>query len=157
MPEWVQHQHVAITHLMDILEFWIQHRQAEDGQFGGGWGDDVEMWRWWTPLLLGYTHPDITRAQEKLSTGIFALPRLEQGYTSILTDVEHSSEDSADSISPMLLIQPDSEWTNRALRIGELASSLWFAENDVGGLQFQSTYFTSTEVDAHPDRACDTP
>ena len=157
-PEWVQHQHTAITHLMDILEFWIQYRQAPDGQFGGGWGDDVEMWRWWTPIFLGYEHETVDDAQRKLSDGIFSLPRLEDGYTSILTDVEHSSEDSADSLSPMMLRFPDEiVWQERASRIGELATTLWMAENEQGHLQFQSTYFTSNEVDDSESHACDTP
>ena len=30
----------------------------EDGQYGGGWGDDCEMWRWWAPVLLGFDDPD---------------------------------------------------------------------------------------------------
>lgn len=158
VPTWVQHQHTAITHLMDIIEFWIDHRQALDGQFGGGWGDDVEMWRWWTPIFLGYEHDGIDIAQRKLSEGIFELPRLEGGYTSLLTDVEHSSEDSADSISPMMLRFPtESIWQERASRIGELASTLWMAENEQGGVQFQSTYFTSQEVDRSESHACDTP
>ncbi|MAA79078.1 MAG: hypothetical protein CL916_07430 [Deltaproteobacteria bacterium] len=157
-PDWVQHQHTSITHLMDILEFWIEYRQASDGQFGGGWGDDVEMWRWWTPLFLGYIHNDIDVAQRKLSDGIFDLPRLENGYTSILTDVEHSSEDSADSISPMILRFPsESVWQNRASRIGDLASTIWMAENNRGHLHFTSTYFTSQEVDVSQNHACDTP
>ncbi|MEC7983853.1 MAG: hypothetical protein VX278_01735 [Myxococcota bacterium] len=132
-PEWVQYQHTAVTHLMDILNFWIQKRQAPDGQFGGGWGDDVEMWRWWTPIFLGYEQAEVDTAQRNLSEGIFALPRLEGGYTSILTDVEHSSEDSADSLSPMMLRFPsETIWQDRAARIGELASTLWMSENERG-------------------------
>lgn len=156
-PDWVQYQHTAITHLMDILDFWITNRQAPDGQFGGGWGDDVEMWRWWTPVFLGYEHDGIDAAQRTLSEGIFDLPRLENGYTSILTDVEHSSEDSADSISPMMLRFPhESIWNTRAARIGELASTLWMGENEHGYVHFKSTYFTSQEVDESQYHACDT-
>ena len=39
---------------MEVMRFWCEKRQAPDGQFGGGWGDDVEMWRKWTPILLGF-------------------------------------------------------------------------------------------------------
>ena len=39
---------------MEVMRFWCEKRQAPDGQFGGGWGDDVEIWRKWTPILLGF-------------------------------------------------------------------------------------------------------
>ena len=85
-----------------MIDYWISERQAEDGQFGGGWGDDVEMWRWWAPVLLGYDTPELAAAQRLLAEGIFELERLSQGYTSMVIDVEHGSEDSADSLTPML-------------------------------------------------------
>ena len=38
--------------LTSIIDYWVTERQAPDGQFGGGWGDDVEVWRRWTPFVL---------------------------------------------------------------------------------------------------------
>lgn len=156
-PAWANLQREATNKILDIVEFWIDERQASDGQFGGGWGDDVEMWRWWTPLLVAFDHSPIVDAQERLSTGIFALPRLEQGYSSILTDVEHSSEDSSDAISAMLLARPeDPIWEARADRISTMARDRWMARNERGFLQFLSTYFTPDTVSTNRAYACDT-
>ncbi|MEC9466857.1 MAG: hypothetical protein VX834_13785 [Myxococcota bacterium] len=157
-PQWATLQREALGKLRDIIFFWIHERQAPDGQFGGGWGDDVEMWRQWTPILMGFDEPELTEAQGKLADGLFALERLEGGYTNILIDVEHSAEDTGDTITSMLHLSPnDTRWQERALRLAELMETLWTGINQRGYRQFKSTYFTSTQVDASGSFACDTP
>jgi len=156
-PEWAVAQRELLHKLTHIVAYWATVRQAPDGQLGGGWGDDVEAWRRWTPLLLGFHDPTAREAQTLLATNVFELPRMEGGYTSILTDVEHSSEDSADTITSMLFLEPESAvWQDRARTLIDLFGSTWSATNDAGRLQFQSTYFTASEVSADPDHACDT-
>ncbi|MEC8381088.1 MAG: hypothetical protein VXZ96_12230 [Myxococcota bacterium] len=157
-PTWVHQQHQAMSSLGEIIDFWITDRQAPDGQFGGGWGDDVEMWRWWSPILLGYDDETLTDAQRLLAEGIFDLERLSGGYTNMVIDVEHGSEDTADSLTPMLLLFPEEElWQQRARRISTLMRTLWTDTNDLGHRQFKSSYFSSDEVSDSEDRACDTP
>lgn len=156
-PAWANLQREALTKLAEIISFWIAERQAPDGQFGGGWGDDVEMWRWWTPVLVGFADQQIIEAQALLSNGIFSLPRLERGYSSIMTDVEHSAEDSSDAITAMLLARPDDlVWQGRAERIAELMADVWMARNERDQLQFQSAYFTDSSVSTNSSYACDT-
>ena len=156
-PAWAIAQQKLLNHLENIMMFWIEERQTMDGQMGGGWGDDVEMWRKWTPVLLPFEHRASFEAQQKLARGIFSLPRLQDGYTNILTDVEHSSEDTGDPLMAMLLLDPESEeWQNKALVIAQLMQDLWTANNDLGFLQFKSTYFTANEVSNNDNFACDT-
>ena len=52
--DWVSAQQRAVRGMVEVMEFWCRERQAGDGQLGGGWGDDVEVWRNWTPILLGF-------------------------------------------------------------------------------------------------------
>lgn len=156
-PTWANLQRESLEKLSEIIHFWIDERQAPDGQFGGGWGDDVEMWRNWVPILIGFEDPKTNAAQELLSSGLFALPRMAGGYTNKMTDVEHTAEDSGDTGTAMMHIDPDNPiWQDRALRIAELMRDLWTGWNDRGLLQFKSTYFTSQEVDPSSQRACDT-
>jgi hypothetical protein len=156
-PAWAVHQREAIERLADIIEWWIDHRTQPDGQYGGGWGDDCEMWRWWVPVLIGFDGPKITQAQAGFSKALLNLPHMQQGYSSILTDVEHSAEDLADTLTPMMHLDPDnSSWRNRVLRLAELMETLWTGCNERGLLQFKSTYFTCDRVDPKPQRACDT-
>ena len=156
-PEWASLQRECLEKLNDIISWWIDHRQLPDGQYGGGWGDDVEMWRWWTPLLVAFEEPQIMEAQRKLSGGLFQLDRMQDGYTSRISDVEHTAEDSGDTITAMMHINPEDEvWKQRALRLATLMREQWSGTNERGQLQFKSTYFSANEVDLTAKRACDT-
>ena len=109
------------------------------------------------PILLAFESEKANAGQRLLSEGVFDLPRMAGGYTNIMTDVEHSSEDSADSITPMLHLAPnDPIWQARANDIANLMSNQWTATNERGFLQFKSTYFTSDAVSSNTDYACDT-
>ncbi|MBA7654677.1 hypothetical protein ES703_62560 [subsurface metagenome] len=156
-PEWAVYQREGLERLADIIEWWIDNRMQENGEYGGGWGDDCEMWRWWVPVLIGFDGPKITRAQARFSAALMAQPHMKPGYTTRMTDVEHTAEDSADVITPMMHLDPDNDlWRKRALRLTELMEVIWTGRNERGFLQFKSTYFTANKVDTNPKRACDT-
>lgn len=156
-PEWAVYQRESLERMVDIIEWWIDNRMQDDGQYGGGWGDDCEMWRWWVPVLIGFDSDKISRAQERFSEAMMAQEHMRGGYTDRMTDVEHTAEDSADVITPMMHLEPDNAlWLSRALRPAELMENLWTGRNERGLLQFKSTYFTVDKVDTNPQRACDT-
>lgn len=156
-PAWANLQREGLEKLADVIHWWITERQLPDGQFGGGWGDDVEMWRWWTPVLIAFDDPVVSAAQERLSSGIFQQPHLREGFTSRVTDVEHSNEDTTDTILPMMHLRPDDPvWKQRALRLAELMRDRWTGRNERGFLQFKSIYFSVDKVDSNAGRAFDT-
>lgn len=156
-PTWANAQREGLERLADVIHWWIEHRQREDGQYGGGWGDDCEMWRFWTPYLIGFEDPVINAAQAKFSKAILSQPHMAEGYTDRVYDVEHTAEDLADALTPMMHLEPaNPDWTRRALRLHELMQSLWMGTNERGHLQFKSTYFSVDDIDLAPNRACDT-
>ncbi|MGD8499157.1 MAG: hypothetical protein PVJ86_00830 [Phycisphaerales bacterium] len=156
-PQWAVYQREGLERLADIIEWWIDNRMQEDGQYGGGWGDDCEMWRWWVPVLIGFDSSKITQAQARFSKALMTQPHMKQGYTTRMSDVEHTAEDSADAITPMMHLDPANElWRKYAIRLAEFMEKLWTARNERGFLQFKSTYFTADKIDANPQRACDT-
>ncbi|MEM7656831.1 MAG: hypothetical protein AAF399_11935 [Bacteroidota bacterium] len=156
-PLWATQQREVLEKLTDILHWWVDERQLPDGQFGGGWGDDVEMWREWMPILVAFEDPKLSKAQALLAESLFAQPYMRGGYTSKMTDVEHTAEDSADTCSAMMHLRPnDPAWQQRALRLVELMETQWTGVNERGFLHFQSTYFTAQEVSDDPRKACDT-
>ena len=156
-PDWAVYQRESLERIADIIEWWIDNRMQEDAQYGGGWGDDCEMWRWWVPVLIGFESPKITAAQARFSDAMMSQAHMKPGYTTRMTDVEHTAEDSADVITPMMHLDPDNPlWLSRAMRMAELMEKLWTGRNERGMLQFKSTYFTAEKVDTNPQRACDT-
>ncbi len=155
-PAWAVYQREALERLTDIIEWWIDNRMQAGGEFGGGWGDDCEMWRWWSPVLIGFDSPKIVRAQARFSEALLSQPHMKGGYTSHMTDVEHSGEDSSDAMTPMMQLDPDNpDWAKRALRLAELAETLWMGTNERGRFMFKSTFFNVNKVDTTPKKACD--
>lgn len=156
-PAWAVYQRESLERLHDIITWWIENRMQPNGEYGGGWGDDCEMWRWWIPVLVAFDDPGIVAAQQRFSRALMAQPHMTRGYTSKMSDVEHTAEDSADVITPMMFIDPDNErWRDRALRLAELMRDLWTGYNDRGFLQFKSTYFNIDGISDVPRKACDT-
>ena len=156
-PRWANLQREGLSKLTELIHWWIDNRQLKDGQFGGSWGDDVEMWRWWTPVLLGFKDDKIIAAQERLSNGIFMRKELKHGYTTHMTDVEHTSEDTSDALAPMLLLKPENPvWLERTKTLMDMAESQWMGINKKGYLQFKSAWFAYGKIDNDPKRACDT-
>jgi len=156
-PAWANDQREAIERLAEIINWWIDNRHLDNGEYGGGWGDDCEMWRFWQPVLIGFHDSKVEAAQERFSKALMAQPHMAKGYTNRLSDVEHTAEDGADAITPMMLLQPNNlEWTNKALQLYSLMDTLWTGINVRGQLQFKSTYFTSDSVDLTDRKACGT-
>ena len=157
-PEWAVLQREGLEKLADIISWWIDYRMLPNGEFGGGWGDDCEMWRWWAPVLLGFDDHGISAAQETFSRALLSQPHHTKGYTEHMSDVEHTAEDTGDTITPMMFIDPDNpEWSGRAKRILDLFGDVWGGTNQRGHFQFKSTYFNVERADDRPARACETP
>ncbi len=156
-PAWANHQRRALTQLHRIIRWWIAERQLANGEFGGKWGDDVEMWRWWAPVLLGFDDPVVTASEALHARGNLARPDLAGGYTSQLTDVEHTAEETADTLTPMQhLAGDDPEWATRTRRLLTLAETVWWGENARGQLQFKHIDFNHERVGPDATRAYDT-
>ena len=145
---WANNMHAVLIKLMDIIDFWLKERQAPDGQLGGGWGDDVEVWRRWVPVLLGFDVPHVNEGMRKLADGLWNLERMEGGYTSIMSDVEHSAEDSSDTLAMMILMQQSGNWDEKLDQIKNLLTNSWTGISNQGHRQFKSTYFTSDVISA---------
>lgn len=155
-PEWAVHQREGLERLADIVAWWIDNRMRENGEFGGGWGDDCEMWRWWAPVLIAFDDPKISAAQARFSEALLSQPHMAGGYTVHMSDVEHTGEDSSDALTPMMHIEPDNErWSAMAMGLAELGRTLWMGENERGQWQFKSTYFNVNKVETDPRKACD--
>jgi hypothetical protein len=156
-PAWANHQRRSLEQLHAIIRWWIAERQLANGEFGGKWGDDVEMWRWWAAILIGFDDPVVTAAQARLAKGNLSRPGMAAGYTNQLTDVEHAAEETADTLTPMQHVAGDDpEWTRRTRRLLTLADEVWWGENARGKIQFKHIDFNHERVGADAARAYDT-
>ena len=157
-PEWANLQRKVLEKLTYLIHWWVDNRQISDGQFGGGWGDDVEIWRNWVPVLFAFEDAKSVESQQKLFEGLYAIPRMSRGYTTSFSDVEHTSEEYADPLTCMLNMQPENPvWEDRVLMALEYIENQWAGVNERGFIQFKSTWFNVDRIDLDEKRACDSP
>jgi hypothetical protein len=157
-PEWAVLQREQLARLREIILWWINNRQRDNGEFGGGWGDDCEMWRWWAPVLIGFDDAQIRQAQLKFSRAAMQRINAEGGFNPGITDVEHAAEPTTDNLVPLLVLDRGNEsgqWVEQSLRMTRLMRDIWTGRNERGHIQFKSFYFSATAVAPQPQRALD--
>ena len=156
-PQWANLQRRCLEGMTDEIHWWIDNRQMTGGFFGTGWGDDVEMWRVWLPILAGFDDPKVNHSQEKLASALLSQKHLAKGYSSKMNDVEHTAEDTSDVITPMMLInRDDQQWRQRAMKITEIAKAKWMGKNQRGQWQHMSSFLNVDGIDSDPVHAVDT-
>lgn len=160
-PRWARLAREYHQRCLRIIEWWGAHRQTKSGDLGGGWGDDVEILRSWSPILLATDASEAGRqAMRRLVDGAWtsAYGGLELGYMKRVEDVEHASEPTADTQPIMLAFEPDNpEYVRRNALLVPLVRDLWTAKSPMGLRRFKSIYYSATEVDPSEDLHADVP
>lgn len=134
-PAWAAYLREAYARAIAMMERFIEVRQRPDGQFGGGYGDDVEMMRSWMQVAaISSASEDVRSGIERLAEGVWDNVLL-KGYDRALSDVEHTAEASADTLPGMLL-----------LRHGD---PLWY-ERNLESCHTIKTCFMGLDVNGHP-------
>jgi hypothetical protein len=150
-PRWSVDQREAICRLRDEIHWWVNARQARNGEFGGKIGDDVELFRWWPPIVLSGDTTAL-RGWRRLADGVWVARKVHKGYAKRPLDVEHASEFIADTAPEMVLYSDDSTYVDRLTYSARYFKELWTGFSPQGRRYFKSAWFSSTEVDTRPPR-----
>jgi len=155
-PEWAVKQREALARISDLIRYWVEKRQSENGELGGGWGDDVEILRSWGASVLAVDDPVARKGAEKIANGVWASEDIEGGYSKGVGDVEHAAEPVSDT-QPLMVATHygDPRYIERCMETMKCMRDVWTGRTRLGHLHFRSHYFSATEVDSHPPRSAD--
>lgn len=146
-PDWAQLQHEAMTRMLKVIHWWVDLRQAPNGELGGKYGDDVEMLRWWLPAILGADDDRAREGYTRMANGIWNSGALVNGYDKKIDDVEHAAELFRDSHTGMFLVRyGDPAFVERALISMQNFENVWSGITKSGHRHFKSYYFSATET-----------
>ncbi|HUF09694.1 MAG TPA: hypothetical protein VMO47_10255, partial [Rhodothermales bacterium] len=150
-PAWSLTQRTALCSMRQIAAWWTLRQQAENGELGGKLGDDVEILRWWPPLILS---GDTVAMQgwRRLADGVWNSDQISDGYAADVSDVEHSSEFISDTAPFMALADDDPEYVARLRPSYQHFRDLWTGMSDHGRRFFRSAWFSSSEVETDPPK-----
>jgi len=150
-PDWSVKQRELMCRMRNIAHWWVLEQQSENGEFGGKLGDDVELLRWWTPLLLAGDSLAFV-GWSKLADEIFRNRKVYKGYSKKPIDVEHASEFIADTAPMMVVSSDESKYVDRLKYSADYFENLWTGKSVNGNRFFRSSWYSSTEVDENPPR-----
>ncbi len=146
-PEWAVLQREAMARMLKVIHWWVDKRQAPNGELGGKYADDVEMLRWWLPAILGADDEKARLGYSRLADGIWHSGELVRGYDRKTDDVEHSAELFRDSHTGMFLVRyGDPAYVERAMISMQNFGGVWSGITSRGHRHFKSYYLSATEV-----------
>jgi hypothetical protein len=156
IPRWAFLQKTIVQTILDVIHYWVQARQAENGEFGGKYDDDVEMLRWWPIARLAYDDSLALLGMKRLVDGIWHSGWIEKGFSKKVRDVEHSSEPVADT-QPMMIgfDYGNPLYVERCMQSVKGIRDLWTGINAKGHRHFRSSWYSATAVDTTPPKDCD--
>jgi len=154
-PAWAVTQRRLMRRMEAITRWWVERRQAPNGELGGGWGDDVEILRHWGPQALGFGSEAAARGVLRLAAGLWESGALLDGYDRHISDVEHSSEPTTDTLPLAVALAPDDPAWRARIAATAACSEHWLAKQPDGHLRFRSSWYNCREADLSPARSVD--
>jgi hypothetical protein len=154
-PEWAVAQRQLMRRMDAITRWWVEKRQAPNGELGGGWGDDVEILRQWGPQALGFGSAAAARGVLNVAGGLWNSGTLRDGYSRGVSDVEHSSEPTTDTQPLAAALSPGDPQLLARLKQTAACADYWLAPQPDGALRFRSSWFNCREADTSDARAVD--
>lgn len=99
-PQWAIDYTNGLKAYRDIIHYWAA-RQREDGSFGFGIDDDVEMIVGWPGILMATDDPVARKSINRLLDQIWFYYLVQDGYWIAAKDCEHGSETTSYSTPVM--------------------------------------------------------
>ncbi len=154
-PRWAAAQWQLRARLEALTAWWVRRRQRANGELGGGWGDDVEILRHWGPLALGLGSEVAAEGIRRVAEGVWNSGQLKDGYERQISDVEHSSEPTTDTLPLLAALAPFDAGVRARLAETAACAPYWIVAQPDGQWRFRSSWFNCREHDPSPARALD--
>ena len=105
MPLWAFRQVELLGRVKRFVNWYIDHRQVDYGDFGGGISDDVDLLNTWPGVALMGCDPDkLTDSLHRLLEAAFRNGMFTNGLPTIQADELHSYEEGIDCLSANLIL-----------------------------------------------------
>jgi hypothetical protein len=158
IPPWAFYSTEALKNILETIHYWVDNRQADNGEFGGKYDDDVEMLRWWPIARMAIEDEKTLLGLQRLVDGIWQSDWITEGFSTKLRDVEHSSEPVADTQPMMIgLDYGNPIYVENCMQSIKGLDKLWTGINKKGHRHFKSSWYSYKVIDSRPPRDCDVP
>jgi hypothetical protein len=147
VPLWAFRQIKQLENVERFVLWYIQHRQLENGEFGGGLSDDGDLTNQWPgAALMGIEPERIERSLRRELEAFYAQGMLTDGMPTIQADELHGYEEGLQALAQaMLLEHGDPLLLERAMQTARALSRIT-GKNAAGHRHLRSSYFSATQL-----------
>ena len=98
-PEWAVYQRAAFGRYLDFVNWWIEERQVENGEFGHNYGDDTDLINDWVSIAA-ITDNDghIADSVRRIADYCWDNGKLTRGVNTVTTDPLHCYEEGVNAV-----------------------------------------------------------
>lgn len=147
VPEWAYLQVKDLGMLKDQVDWYLDHRQISDGEFGGGLSDDTDYLNWWPGLAAMGAEPErLKLSLERALEATYANGMWENGLARAQYDELHSYEDGINTLGQAMQIDfGNPKQLERAMLTAKRLEWLT-GVNSAGQRQIRSSYYSGTKM-----------
>ena len=147
VPLWAFRQVEQLRNLKRFVLWYIDHRQIENGEFGGGLSDDGDFTNSWPGTALMGSEPEkIKESLLREMEAFYQQGMFTNGLSTIQTDELHSYEEGIQVLGQALLLDyGNPKHLERAMETSR--GLIWLTGiNGVGHRHIRSSYFSGTKM-----------
>ncbi len=145
VPLWAFRQTEVLKQWKYFLNWWIDNRQIDNGEMGGGLSDDGDFANCMPPIaLMGVNTDKITDSMHRLMDAYYANGMFTNGLCTIVTDALHVSEEGTNVQSELMLLEyGDPKLVERIMQTAARYPDIT-GVNAAGHRHFPSRFYSST-------------
>lgn len=142
-PLWAFRQLEDLKLVSSFVNWWIDERQADFGDFGGGLSDDTDLLQQWPGLALMGVQPDkITHSLNRLTDAVYKNGMFTDGLSTIATDELHAYEEGINSNSEAMYVNYGDPLTVERLFTTVKALPRVVDRNPAGHVHFNTNWYS---------------
>ena len=147
VPLWAFRQVEHLGYLKRFVNWYIDRRQIENGEFGGGLSDDGDLTNWWPGTALMGVDPDkVLGSLRRELDAFYAEGMFTAGLPTIQADELHSYEEGIQVLGQALALDYGSpKQLERAMETA-LGVERVTGINRAGHRHFRSSYYSGTKI-----------
>jgi len=146
-PLWAFRQTEDLKLVSQFVNWWIDERQAEFGDFGGGISDDSDLTQQWPGLALMGVEPDKIRASlNRLADAAYRNGMFTDGLPTITTDELHVYEEGINTDAEAMYLNYGDPLAVERMMETVRGLQRVVEKNPAGHVHFNSNWFGGTKI-----------
>jgi len=143
VPLWAFRQTEDLKLVGQFIEWWIDERQVEYGDFGGGLSDDTDLLQQWPGVALMGVAPDKIKASlNRLTDAVYRNGMFTDGLSTIVTDELHAYEEGINSNSEAMYLDYGDPLAVERLFTTVKALPRVIEKNPAGHVHFNTNWYS---------------